>query len=68
MREAGTVSEEDQVLIARFHRGEEEAFDRLMARHMDKVFALAWGVLRNREDALDASQDVFIKLHGALAG
>jgi RNA polymerase sigma-70 factor, ECF subfamily len=66
MRKEGAVSEEDQVLIARFHRGEEEAFDRLMARHMDKVFALAWGVLRNREDALDASQDVFIKLHGAL--
>jgi len=57
---------EDEVLIARFQRGEAEAFDRLMALHTNKVFALAWGVLQNREDAKDAAQEVFIKLHGAL--
>ncbi len=57
---------EDEVLISRFQEGEAEAFDRLMALHMNKVYALAWGVLRNREDALDAAQEVFIKLHGVL--
>lgn len=67
MRQTNTVSLEDEVLIKRFKRGEAEAFDRLMALHMDKVFALAWGVLQNREEAKDAAQEVFIKLHGALA-
>ncbi|MCX6344379.1 MAG: sigma-70 family RNA polymerase sigma factor [Armatimonadetes bacterium] len=57
---------EDGLLISRFQRGEAEAFDRLMAAHTDKVFALAWGVLGNREDAIDAAQEVFIKLYKAL--
>jgi RNA polymerase sigma-70 factor (ECF subfamily) len=66
MQPASAVVTEDEVLISRFQHGEVEAFDRLMALHTDKVFALAWGVLQNREDALDATQEVFIKLHGAL--
>ncbi len=57
---------EDGVLIARFQQGEAEAFDRLMAIHTNKIFALAWGVLQNREDAMDAVQEVFIKLHAVL--
>lgn len=59
---------EDEVLIARFQRGEAEAFDRLMAIHTDRVFGVAWGVLQNREDAMDATQEVFIKLHRSLPG
>lgn len=66
MQQTGGAVSEDKVLIARFQSGEAEAFDRLMAIHTDKVFALAWGVLGNREDALDATQEVFIKLHRAL--
>lgn len=57
---------EDDLLIARFHAGEHEAFDRLMDLHMDRVFGLAWSVLRDREKALDATQEVFIKLHSVL--
>jgi len=57
---------EDQLLITRFQRGESEAFDRLMALHTDRLYALAWGVLQNRDDAIDAVQEVFIKLHRAL--
>jgi len=66
MQQTGFVVTEDEVLISRFQRGEDEAFDRLMAIHTDKIFALAWGVLQNREDAMDATQEVFIKMHGAL--
>lgn len=66
MQPTNAVLTEDAVLISRFQQGEAEAFDRLMAIHTDKVFALAWGVLQNREDAVDAAQEVFIKLHSAL--
>ena len=66
MRQTSAVFTEDEVLIARAKQGEAEAFDRLMALHMDRIFALAWGVLQNREDAMDAVQEVFIKLHSAL--
>lgn len=66
MKRARTASTEDELLIARFKQGEAKAFDRLMAMRLDRVFALAWGVLRNREEAKDAAQEVFIKLHRAL--
>ena len=57
---------ENEMLVTRFQRGETEAFGRLMAIHTDKIFALAWGVMQNREEAMDAVQEVFIKLHKAL--
>ncbi len=66
MRQADELLSENEILISRFQRGEAEAFDRLMAIHTDKIFSLAWGVLQNREDAIDATQEVFIKLHSAL--
>lgn len=58
--------QEDKLLIARFKAGEEEAFDRLMASHLDKVFGFAWSLLLDREEALDAAQEVFVRLHAAL--
>lgn len=57
---------EDELLIERFRGGDAEAFDRLMALHINHVFGLAWSVLHDREDALDATQEVFIRLHAAL--
>ena len=66
MQRPGAALTEDEILITRFQGGDDEAFDRLMAIHTDKIFALAWGVLQNREDAIDATQEVFIKLHSAL--
>lgn len=57
---------EDELLVARFRTGDGEAFDRLMAVHTDQVFRLAWSVLHDREEALDATQEVFIRLHAAL--
>ncbi len=66
MQQTGAAFGEDEILISRFQSGDVEAFNRLMAMHTDKVFALAWGVLQNRDDALDATQEVFIKLHSAL--
>jgi RNA polymerase sigma-70 factor, ECF subfamily len=67
MEECETLHEtEDELLMARFRAGEAEAFDRLMAAHMDHIFGLAWSVLHDREAALDATQEVFVKLHAAL--
>ena len=61
-----SFSSEDEILISRFHDGDREAFDRLMRAHLDRVFSLAWGILRNREDAMDASQEVFVRLYKQL--
>lgn len=60
------VAEVD-LLIERFKAGDSESFDRLMAIYMDQMFSLAWSILHDREAALDAAQDVFIKLYSALS-
>lgn len=52
--------------LRRAKRGDLGAFDELMARHERQVFRIALGVLGGREDAEDAVQEVFLKLHRAL--
>lgn len=53
----------DEELIRRFvDRGLPEAVDVLLRRHQDRVFGLAFRILGNRADALDAAQEVFISV------
>jgi RNA polymerase sigma-70 factor (ECF subfamily) len=46
----------------------EEAFSLLLERCKDKVFRLAWSILRNETQAEDAAQDVFVKVWKGLPG
>jgi RNA polymerase sigma-70 factor (ECF subfamily) len=55
----------DEALM-RAKRGDLAAFDELMARHERQVFRIALGLLGRHEDAEDAAQEVFLKLHRAL--
>jgi RNA polymerase sigma-70 factor, ECF subfamily len=50
----------DIELIDRYLSGDIEAFNELMAAHEDRVFAVSLRMLRNREMALDATQDTFL--------
>ena len=54
---------DDTALALALQAGEEEAFDEIVARFQGRVFAATYRVLGNREDALDASQEVFIKVY-----
>lgn len=47
--------------------GDLAAFERLMRQHERLVFATAWRLLGNLEDAQDAAQEVFLKLYRNLA-
>jgi len=49
-------------------RGDREAFGVLVQRHQDRVFNLAYQVVRNREDALDVAQEAFVKAYASLPG
>jgi RNA polymerase sigma-70 factor (ECF subfamily) len=53
-------AETDAALIERYLRGEVAAFDELMRAHEDRVFAVCLRMLRDREAALDATQETFI--------
>lgn len=51
----------DEDLVRRFvSDGLGDAVDVLLRRHQDRVLGLAYRILGNRADALDASQEVFV--------
>lgn len=53
-------SAEDRALIRRYLEGDISAFDELMRAHQDRVFATCLRMMRNRDEALDVTQDVFL--------
>jgi RNA polymerase sigma-70 factor (ECF subfamily) len=50
----------DAALVERYLRGEVGAFDELMRAHEDRVFGICLRMLRDRDAALDATQETFI--------
>jgi RNA polymerase sigma-70 factor (ECF subfamily) len=52
-----------RVVIERAQSGDAAAFEQLIIVFQRKVVATAWKMLGNQDDALDAAQEVFIKLH-----
>jgi len=59
-------SGEDRELVRRAQHGDKEAFESLVRRHQSRVFAVAGGILRNREDVEDIAQQVFLKAYFSL--
>jgi len=55
-----TRADADAALIERYLRGDVDAFNELMRAHEDRVFAICLRMLRDREAALDATQETFI--------
>src|SRR5271157_3977105 len=59
-------SGDDRELVRRAKDGNKEAFEALVVRHQSRVFAVAGGILRNREDVEDIAQQVFLKAYFSL--
>jgi len=53
----------DEELALALKAGDQRAFDELVHRHQGRVFAVAYRVTGNREDALDVAQEVFLKAY-----
>lgn len=51
---------EDVDLIGRYLKGDLKAFDELMRAHEDRVFGICLRMLRDRDAALDVSQETFL--------
>jgi len=58
--------QQDRDFVERAQTGDVEAFEELVRRYRNDVFALACHFVRNRDDAWDISQEVFIKTHRSL--
>ena len=54
-------SAEDKALVKAAQQGDMGAFEELVARHRDKVFARAFSMMRNEQEAIDLSQEAWVK-------
>jgi len=55
---------DDWQLLALAGEGDEDAFRRIVERHQDRLVRLCQRLLHDREEALDAAQEVFLKAYG----
>jgi RNA polymerase sigma-70 factor (ECF subfamily) len=51
----------DDQLVKAAQKGDMPAFEELVARHRDKIYARAFSMLRNEDDAVDVSQEAWVK-------
>ena len=61
MSERTTTASEDELLVRAAQRGDMAAYEQLVARHRDKIYARAYSMMRNEEDAIDLSQEAWVK-------
>jgi len=57
------VHDLDYPLVRRVAKGDHQAFANLLQRHQQRVFRLAYRLLKNRPEAEDAAQEVFLKVY-----
>jgi len=55
-----TAAQEAELVQASRH-GDMVAFEQLVARHRDKIYARAYMMMRNEEEAIDLSQEAWVK-------
>ncbi|MGE0131405.1 MAG: RNA polymerase sigma factor [Blastocatellales bacterium] len=53
----------ESALVIRLKAGEMDAFDQLVEEYQPLVYALAFRILNNAEDARDAAQETFLKIY-----
>ncbi len=58
---------DDLALVARARAGDAEAFRALVVRYQRKVYAVALGIVKDRDLAWDVAQEAFVRIHAHLA-
>lgn len=64
--ESGGPDQQEVEWIRRAQKGDEEAFSQLVSRYQGRVFALAFHLVRQRDDAEDLAQEIFLKIFRAI--
>ena len=59
---------DDRELVQRTQDGDQDAYRVLVERYQGRIFAVAYGLLHNREDAREVTQEAFIKAFRNLSG
>ena len=53
---------DDAELVERAQQGDRDAFGTLVDRYQEKVYSICYGKLKDEQDSLDVTQDVFVKV------
>ncbi|MCL2325465.1 MAG: sigma-70 family RNA polymerase sigma factor [Proteobacteria bacterium] len=53
----------DEQLVLKIQAGDMQAFELLFWRYKDRVIAAVYAIVRNRQDALEISQECFIRVY-----
>ena len=56
----------DRMLVDRFKGGDQGAFEEMVSRYWDRIYAMVHQLLRNPQDAEEVTQDAFIRAHRGL--
>lgn len=57
------MEETDLNLVKLAHNGDAASFRALVERYQRRIFGVCFGMVRNRDDALDLTQETFIKIY-----
>lgn len=60
------TTNDDKLLVKKFQQGNKDAFDELVKKYQDKIYRLCYHFTENIEDALDLSQEVFLRAFRSL--
>lgn len=63
---AAAAPVDERVLVKRAQKGDLSAYDQLVQRYQERIYATIYHMTSNHEDANDLAQDAFIKAYRAL--
>ncbi len=60
-------NESEELTLDRARKGDLDAYNQLVIKYQERIFAKVFSMLRNSQDAEEITQDTFIRAHRALA-
>ncbi len=64
--QSGKDGSDELLLVQRAAKGHRPAFDQLVERYQSQVYRMAWRFFADPDDAMDATQEVFLKAYRSL--
>jgi len=67
MNNAISIAEDsDEELVAATLAGRKEAFETIIKRYQQRIFGMCWSYSRQREEALDLTQEIFLAVYQSI--
>lgn len=57
------MEQDDHELVELAQKGDRDAFRQLVEKYQRRVYSISYGMLKNADDSMDVSQEVFVKVY-----